>query len=121
MLTLDRLERLISAVHVLKDYAMFDYREADLDRYGPRIYHHFRKQGNHRWDTTVHKNSDGQFVVIFRHSYSKKQADGVKRSMIRDESIVRANDENELYNADFPKFQDADIFKDSDFFKSLNV
>lgn len=98
---------------------MFDYRNSDQDRYGQQIYHHFRKQGNHRWDTTVHHDNSGQYAVIFRHSFSKKQADGVKRTMIRDETVIRAASAKELTQANFPAFKDSDILKASDFFKSL--
>jgi hypothetical protein len=34
---------------------MFDYRNSGSERYGQQIYHHYRKQGNHRWDTSVHQ------------------------------------------------------------------
>ncbi|ECC1675627.1 antirestriction protein ArdR [Salmonella enterica] len=98
---------------------MFDYRNSDQERYGQQIYHHYRKQGNHRWDTVVHKDSGGQYAVIFRHSFSKKQADGIKRTIIRDETVVRANTALELTKATFPAYQDSDILKASDFFKSL--
>lgn len=54
-------------------------READLKKFGEQIYHHFRKQGNHRWDTSVHKKEDGSYCIVFRHSFSKKNAEGVKK------------------------------------------
>ncbi|ECZ8536303.1 antirestriction protein ArdR [Salmonella enterica] len=104
---------------MLLELLMFDYRNSDQERYGQQIYHHFRKQGNHRWDTTVHQDNDGKYAVIFRHSFSKKQADGVKRTMIRDETVIRAGSAQELTEATFPAFQDSDILKASDFFESL--
>ncbi|MGK9952957.1 antirestriction protein ArdAB regulator ArdR, partial [Salmonella enterica subsp. enterica] len=36
---------------MLLELLMFDYRNSDQERYGQQIYHHYRKQGNHRWDT----------------------------------------------------------------------
>ncbi|ELX6746829.1 antirestriction protein ArdR [Salmonella enterica] len=104
---------------MLLELLMFDYRNSDQERYGQQIYHHFRKQGNHRWDTAVHQDNDGKFTVIFRHSFSKKQADGVKRTMIRDETIIQAGSAQELTEAMFPAYQDSDILKASDFFTSL--
>lgn len=104
---------------MLLELLMFDYRNSDLERYGQQIYHHFRKQGNHRWDTTVHQDGGGLYTVIFRHSFSKKQADGVKRTMIRDETIIRADSAQELAVAAFPPFQDAEILKASEFFRGL--
>lgn len=103
----------------LLEILMFDYRNSDQERYGQQIYHHYRKQGNHRWDTTVHHDDSGQYAVIFRHSFSKKQADGVKRTLIRDETVIRAGSAQELAEASFPPFQDSDILKESDFFKML--
>lgn len=104
---------------MLLELLMFDYRNSDQERYGQQIYHHYRKQGNHRWDTSVHQDSGGQYAIIFRHSFSKKQADGVKRTMIRDETVIRAGTAQELTEATFPDFEDSDILKASDFFKSL--
>ena len=104
---------------MLLELLMFDYRNSDQERYGQQIYHHFRKQGNHRWDTAVHQDNDGKFTVIFRHSFSKKQADGVKRTMIRDETIIQAGSAQELTEATFPAYQDSDILKASGFFSSL--
>jgi len=104
---------------MLLELLMFDYRKSDLERYGQQIYHHYRKQGNHRWDTTVHQDGNGQYAVIFRHSFSKKQADGVKRTMIRDETVIRASSAQELTVATFPTFQDTEILKGSDFFRTL--
>ncbi|VDB02283.1 hypothetical protein BANRA_05617 [Klebsiella pneumoniae] len=34
---------------MLLELLMFDYRNSDQERYGQQIYHHYRKQGNHRW------------------------------------------------------------------------
>lgn len=104
---------------MLMELLMFDFRNSDLERYGQQIYHHYRKQGNHRWDTAVHLDGDGQYTVIFRHSFSKKMADGVKRTMIRDETVVRSGSAQELKDAALPAFQDSDILKASDFFASL--
>ncbi|EPR9400604.1 hypothetical protein ACU9VT_005178 [Escherichia coli] len=43
----------------------------------------------------------------------------MKRSQIRDETVIRADNAQELTEATFPAFQDSDILKASDFFKSL--
>ncbi|EOY9851149.1 antirestriction protein ArdR [Escherichia coli] len=110
---------LLPARFMLLEMLMFDYRNSDLERYGQQIYHHYRKQGSHRWDTTVHQDDSGQYAVIFRHSFSKKQADGVKRTMIRDETVIRAGSAQALTEATFPPFQDSEILKNSDFFRSL--
>ncbi|KOA68699.1 hypothetical protein [Pantoea sp. CFSAN033090] len=94
-------------------------READLERFGEQLYHHFRKQGNHRWDTSVFRKEDGSFYVVFRHSYSNKNADGVKKTLIQDESVIYAKNEIALLKADLPNYTDAEILEKSEFFKSL--
>lgn len=63
------IARSVNALELL----MFDYRNSDQERYGQQIYHHYRKQGNHRWDTSVHQDSGGQYAIIFRHSFSKNR------------------------------------------------
>lgn len=107
--------------YLVTGFYMFDYRQSDQERYGVQVYHHHRKQGNHRWDTAVHKDESGQFTAVFRHSFSKKQPDGVKRTMIRDEVIVRAKSAGELIYAEFPAYPDTEILKESDFFKGLEL
>ncbi|EAV0136560.1 antirestriction protein ArdR [Salmonella enterica subsp. enterica serovar Typhimurium] len=98
---------------------MINIREKDKHKYGETVYHHFRRQGNHRWDTFIFRNESDIYTVVFRHSYNKIFPDGVKRSQIRDETVIRADNAQELTEATFPAFQDSDILKASDFFKSL--
>lgn len=94
-------------------------READLKRFGEQLYHHFRKQGNHRWDTSVFRKDDGSFYIVFRHSYSKKNAEGVKKTSIEDEGVIFARNEMALIKADLPNYTDAERLRNSEFFKSL--
>lgn len=94
-------------------------READLERFGEQLYHHFRKQGNHRWDTSVFRKNDGSFYIVFRHSYSKKNAEGVKKTFIQDEKVVYASDEYMLSKVELPELTDSEILKKSDFFRAL--
>jgi hypothetical protein len=98
---------------------MIKINDIDKDKYGEKLYHHKRKQGNHRWDCTVNKDERGVYTVIFRHSYSKKYADGVKRTLIRDEAVVRANNASELLSAKYPDYKDVGILKSSNFFKEM--
>ncbi len=99
---------------------MFDYRNSDQERYGQQIYHHYRKQGNHRWGyfTFVHQDAGGQYAIIFRHSFGKKQADSVPAERDRDETVIRAGTAPELIEATFPDFG-IQCSEASDFFKSL--
>lgn len=94
-------------------------READLKKFGEQIYHHFRKQGNHRWDTSVFRKDDGSFYVVFRHSYSKKNAEGVKKTFIQDEKVIYASDEYMLSNEILPEITDSEILTKSEFFQAL--
>lgn len=94
-------------------------READLKKFGEQIYHHFRKQGNHRWDTSVFRKDDGSFYVVFRHSYSKKNAEGVKKTFIQDEKVIYASDEHMLSNEILPEITDSEILTKSEFFQAL--
>lgn len=98
---------------------MLSLQEADKEKFGERIYHHFRKQGNFRWDTAVFKKDDGRFSVVFRYSFSKKNSEGIKKTYIRDERIIFAENEQSLKNAVFPDFPDSDILKKSDFFSAI--
>lgn len=93
--------------------------EADLQKFGEQLYHHFRKQGNHRWDTSVHRKEDGSYYIVFRHSYSKKNAEGVKKTQVRDEKVIYANDENQLVNTVLPDYKDSEILRESNFFTSF--
>ncbi|EGK7500120.1 antirestriction protein ArdR [Escherichia coli] len=97
---------------------MINIREEDKHKYGEEVYHHFRRQGNHRWDTFVYRNERDIYTVIFRHSYNKKFPDGVKRSQIRDEKIIMAKGIINLRDADYPEYKDVDILKESAFYKS---
>ncbi|MGC1014393.1 antirestriction protein ArdR [Pantoea agglomerans] len=94
-------------------------READLQKFGEQLYHHFRKQGNHRWDTSVHRKEDGSFYIVFRHSFSKKNSEGVKKTQIRDEKVIHTKNESQLISAALPEFPDSEILRNSDFFKGL--
>ncbi|EFF9667486.1 MULTISPECIES: hypothetical protein [Enterobacterales] len=98
---------------------MFDLRESDKKKFGEQLYHHYRKQGNHRWDTAVHRKEDGSFYVVFRHSFSKKNAEGIKKTQVRDEKIIFAENERILMNAALPEYPDTDILRKSEFFKGL--
>lgn len=97
---------------------MINIREVDKHKYGETVYHHFRRQGNHRWDTFIFRNESDIYTVVFRHSYNKIFPDGVKRSQIRDEKIIKAEGIKKLRGADYPEYKDAYILKQSDFYKS---
>jgi len=97
---------------------MINILEDDLTNYGEKVFHHTRKQGNHRWDTTVRVNHAGCFTAIYRRSYSKK-VDGKKKSFIQAETLVKGENAAEFLNAEFPNFPDTVILKESEFFKSL--
>ncbi|MCW7763380.1 antirestriction protein ArdR [Photorhabdus luminescens] len=97
---------------------MFNYKIEDAARYGRQVYHHFRKKGNHRWDTCVFLDSCGRYSAVFRHSYSKK-VDDVKKTFIEDEFVVSASDAASFYKADFPVLEDTHTLKQSDFFRML--
>lgn len=98
---------------------MINIKESDKDKFGEEIYHHKRKQGNRRWDTSVFRGSSGEYTVVFRYSFSKKNDDGVKRTLIRDEVIVKACNVEELLSAKYPDHHDVKVFKSSQFFLEL--
>ncbi|MCC8422674.1 antirestriction protein ArdR [Photorhabdus thracensis] len=85
-------------------------------RHGRQVYHHFRKKGNHRWDTCVFLDEDGRYSAVFRHSYSKK-VNGVRKTFIEDERVVSARDATSFSQADFPALDDTQT--QSDFFLAL--
>ncbi|EMK8420457.1 antirestriction protein ArdR [Shigella sonnei] len=98
---------------------MLSLHEADKEKFGERVYHHFRKQGNFRWDTAVFKKDDGRFSVVFRYSFSKKDAEGTKKTYVRDERVIFADNGQSLKDAVFPDFPDSEILKKSDFFQRI--
>jgi hypothetical protein len=98
---------------------MINIKESDKDKFGAEIYHHKRKQGNFRWDTSVFRGSSGEYTVVFRYSFSKKNDDGVKRTVVRDEVVVRAHNVDELLKAEYPDYRDVKVLKSSPFFLNL--
>ncbi|HHU1575942.1 TPA: antirestriction protein ArdR [Escherichia coli] len=100
---------------------MVNIRKIDKEKYGGQLYHHYRKQGDHRWDTSVYLDEDGVYTIVFRHSYSKRLEYGTKRTQIRDEKIIRAKSISQLMCADYPGFKDVDILKGSQFYQNLMV
>ncbi|HCD7580251.1 TPA: antirestriction protein ArdR [Escherichia coli] len=97
---------------------MIKIKEEDKQKYGAEIYHHFRRQGNHRWDTFIYRNESDIYTVVFRHCYNKIFPDGVKRSQVRDEKIIKAKGIENLRDADYPAYKDVEILKESAFYKS---
>ena len=87
---------------------MINIREEDKHKYGEEVYHHFRRQGNHRWDTFIYRNESDIYTVIFRHSYNK----------IFDEKMIKAKGIMSLRDADYPDYKDVHILKESAFYKS---
>lgn len=98
---------------------MVNIKQSDKDKFGEQIYHHKRKQGDRRWDTSVFKNLSGEYTVVFRYSFSKKYDDGVKRTLIRDEVIVKARNTEKLLSANYPDYEDVKVLKSSPFFLKL--
>ncbi|HBZ8014978.1 TPA: antirestriction protein ArdR [Klebsiella pneumoniae] len=98
---------------------MLSLHDADKEKFGERVYHHFRKQGNFRWDTAVFKKDDGRYSVVFRYSFSKKNAEGIKKTYVRNEKVIFAENEGALKKSVLPEYPDSEILKHSDFFKSL--
>lgn len=98
---------------------MVNIKESDKAKFGEEIYHHKRKQGDRRWDTSVFNDKSGAYTVVFRYSFSKKYDDGVKRAIVRDEVVLKAHNVDELLTAEYPDYHDVKILKSSPFFINL--
>ncbi|SYX54258.1 Uncharacterised protein (plasmid) [Citrobacter freundii] len=104
---------------MLLELLMFDYRNSDQERYGQQIYHPIVNRVIIAGILLFIRIAAANTRLFSGTPSAKKQADGVKRTMIRDETVIRAGTAQELTEATFPDFQDSDILKASDFFKSL--